>query len=176
MINLLNVLIEALIYVLEWIEHTICGDSDDYTSSHVSTYSLSEYWNRIEKAHLEILWDQVHEEKEPITLWWGLRGVRVVDDKVVWVNRPLPPKDKDYSQLPYCSNFNPPPPMGLMGLADLSIQYGTYLQYGHGSAQSTSIYTQMNLLNQQINQCCCISASPYSEMLNAVNQIFRLPY
>lgn len=59
MINLLKLLIEALISVLEWIEHTICDDSDDYTSSHVSTYPLSEYWNRIEKAHLEILQDRV---------------------------------------------------------------------------------------------------------------------
>lgn len=175
MINLLNILIEAMVSVLEWIRYTICRDSDDYTPSYVSTYSLSEYWDRIEKAHLEILQDQAQEKREPITLWWGLKGVRVVDDQVVWVDRPLPFKDKDDFKLPYCSNFNPPPPMGLMGLADLSIQYG--MTYSMAMNQlNQQISTQMNLLNQQINQCCCISANPYSGMLNAVNQISRLPY
>lgn len=160
MINLLTIIIGAMISVLEWIRHTIYRDSNDYTPSYVSTYSLSGYWSRIEKAHLEILQDQAREKREPITLWWGLRGVRVVDDKVVWVDRPLPPKDKDYSPLPYCSNFNPPLSGGLMGLADLSIQYG--ITYSMAMNQlNQRISSQMSLINQQINQCCCTSTDSY---------------
>lgn len=50
-------------------------------------FSLSEYFDRIEKAHLSIL-EEIAPIDKSITLWWGFDGLRLNEDGTLeWVNR-----------------------------------------------------------------------------------------
>lgn len=59
---------------------------------------IKEYYERVEKAHLDIL-ESIEPIDKSITLWWGLNGLRVSEDeKLEWVSR-RKPKSEPISQL-----------------------------------------------------------------------------
>ena len=73
-------------------------------------FSVSSYLEEIEKVHLSILEEQENWKPDPITLWWGLDGVRLNDaGEVEWISRRKKPEvNYTYSEVNNAVYFHHP--------------------------------------------------------------------
>lgn len=123
-------------------------------------FVVSEYLGRMEKANLEILRDkEAKRDTEPITLWVGLHGVRLVDGVVVWVDKYPKPQTGGGGQ---GGSWYPvqDPIQTLMS----PIQYPVL----YAAQQAVQYYDTMNYMaiqNRLMSQCCSTTAEQLSRAL-----------
>lgn len=123
-------------------------------------FVVSEYLERMEKANCEILRNrEANRQDEPITLWIGLHGVRLVDGVVVWVDKYPKPQTGGGGQ---GGSWYPlqDPIQTLMS----PIQYPV----AYAAQQAIQYYDTMNyraLQNRLMSQCCSATAEQMTRAL-----------
>lgn len=74
----------CILPVFEWIHNLLFGKEP---GQRPAEFIVSEYYDRIEKVHLNILENQTPIDRT-IILWWGLDGLRLNEDGMLeWINR-----------------------------------------------------------------------------------------
>lgn len=124
-------------------------------------FVVSEYLERMEKANCEILRDkEAKRDTEPITLWIGLHGVRLVDGEVVWVDKYPKPKTQGHITYPVYA-----PVQSQMCALQYPLVYATQQAMQHQIAMDTLANQQMLLtqsygvtaaqMSEALQQACC---------------------
>ena len=120
-------------------------------------FSVSEYFDRMEKVSLEIL-ETMEPIDKTITLWWGFDGIRLSEDGTSkWVSRRKKPVENQVHH-PFQST---PPEAFRYGFTD-QIQ-NTRAQIDALMAQCTALQMQSWKSAQVANtlQQCCVQYPPY---------------
>lgn len=120
-------------------------------------FSVSEYFDRIEKASLEIL-ETMELIDKTITLWWGFDGIQLSEDGTSkWVSRRKKPIENRAHH-----HFQPIPPGAFRYSFTDQIQ-STRAQIDAMMAQCTAPHMQSWKSAQVANtlQRCCAQYPPY---------------
>lgn len=117
-------------------------------------FIVSEYLDRMEKAYCKVLQEaELNRDKEPIVLWIGLKGVKLVGDEVVWVDRY--PKTSIEPGAGGAGGSAMPYTLPLIGaFQPMPFQYPVPFGYMNW-AQSCNVYP--SVLDQYTAQTCCVS-------------------
>lgn len=117
----------------------------------VLMFSVSEYFDRTEKASLEIL-ETMEPIDKTITLWWGFDGIRLSEDGTFkWVSRRKKPVENVFYQP--CQSIQ------------WTMPYTVSIETGMERMQTEALQTKLVAARQQqqriimIQKCCVISAN-----------------
>lgn len=120
-------------------------------------FSVSEYFDRMEKEILEIL-ETMEPIDKTITLWWGFDGIRLSEDGTMkWVSRRKKPVENQVHH-PFQSI---PPEAFRYGFTD-QIQNTRAqieeLQMLATALQVQSFYTiRQQQMENMVQRCCCVN-------------------
>lgn len=128
-------------------------------------FSVSEYFDRMEKASLEIL-ETMEPIDKTITLWWGFDGIRLSEDGTSkWVSRKKKPVENVFYQP--CQSIRRTFPYGVpfesgtlrYSLTDQSQSTRAQieeLQMRATALQAQSFYTiRQQQMESMVQRCCC---------------------
>ena len=130
-------------------------------------FSVSEYFDRMEKVSLEIL-ETMEPIDKTITLWWGFDGIRLSEDGTYkWVSRKKMSVENVFYQP--CQSIQRPRPYA-MSFESGTFRYSLTDQTQSTRAQIDALMAQCTALQMQswksaqianTLQQCCVQYPPY---------------
>lgn len=159
------ILVPWIFLVLDTIHTARPFEKDDMPVA-CRPFVVSEYLERMEKANLEIIrYKEANRDTEPITLWIGLYGVRVVDGEVVWVDRYTKPQTSSggkggswYPLQDPVQTLMSPIQYPVVYAAQQAVQYCGTMNYIalQSSLMSQCCSVTAEQMSRALQECCCV--------------------
>lgn len=131
------------------------------------SFSVSDYYQRMEKVYLDIVSERENKNDYKLTLWLGIDGLQLNDDGTTqWIKRVQKKKENKPTQ-DFCSQNT----MQNIHSSQQNIQ-----NVPPSQLPLNSIQNQMNCLNTQNYHLLQMQSSLNQHMINAIQQNHYLPY